>query len=126
MDFFLTYVQKKGKAVTKDIRSRDPYMVQKKCQTDGYNIDSGVLLMRHMESYMGGSVSKWVCDLCVTQRKQATLMVTLRQKYLAKLLLSEYNECKSQFEVDMDDWENGDVDIRKKKYTQGGKALFIN
>ncbi|GKE76534.1 hypothetical protein Tco_1542654, partial [Tanacetum coccineum] len=58
-------------------------------QTDKRPNDSGVILMRHMEAYMGTIISKWACRLETEGRKQNTMLARLRKRYAATLLLSK-------------------------------------
>ncbi|GJX18521.1 C2 calcium-dependent membrane-targeting protein [Tanacetum coccineum] len=53
-------------------------------QTDKRPNDSGVILMRHMEAYMGTIISKWACGLETEGRKQNTMLGRLRKRSLSK------------------------------------------
>ncbi|KAL3621671.1 hypothetical protein CASFOL_036583 [Castilleja foliolosa] len=51
-------------------------------------VDCGVYVMRHMETYMGGSLRGWKCGLSKNNARQ---MKALRAKYAAAILGSEMN-----------------------------------
>ncbi|GJZ34640.1 hypothetical protein Tco_0580457 [Tanacetum coccineum] len=71
-------------------------------KTDRREKDCGIFLMRHMECYMGGDIGKWKCDLDVEGKKQNTQLGHLRNKYAAKLLLSDCNINKDKIREEMD------------------------
>ncbi|XP_071709499.1 uncharacterized protein [Rutidosis leptorrhynchoides] len=58
-------------------------------------IDCGVFVMRHMETYAGGSVNRWDCGL-VEGRSQKFTLNKLRKKYAIKLLFSDENKQKAK------------------------------
>nr|GEW36999.1 ulp1 protease family, C-terminal catalytic domain-containing protein [Tanacetum cinerariifolium] len=64
-------------------------------QTDKRSKDCGIFLMRHRESYMGNEIGKWKCGLDDEGKKQNTQLGHLRNKYAAKILLSDCNMYKS-------------------------------
>ncbi|KAJ9554626.1 hypothetical protein OSB04_018671 [Centaurea solstitialis] len=54
-------------------------------------IDCGIFVMRHMETFMGGNVSKWVSGFAVEGDAQKNQIENLRYKYVAKILQSTLN-----------------------------------
>ncbi|GJV73920.1 C2 calcium-dependent membrane-targeting protein [Tanacetum coccineum] len=71
-------------------------------QTNRRAKDCGIFLMRHMECYMGSDNGKWKCGLDVEGKKQNTQLGRLRNKYAAKLLLSDCNIYKGKIREEMD------------------------
>ncbi|GKC67038.1 ulp1 protease family, C-terminal catalytic domain-containing protein [Tanacetum coccineum] len=71
-------------------------------QTNRRAKDCGIFLMRHMECYMGSDIGKWKCGLDVEGKKQNTQLGRLRNKYAAKLLLSDCNIYKGKIREEMD------------------------
>nr|GEY42391.1 hypothetical protein [Tanacetum cinerariifolium] len=65
-------------------------------QTDKRSKDYGIFLMRHRESYIGNELGKWKCGLDDEGKKQNTQLGYLRNKYAAKILLSDCNMYKSK------------------------------
>ncbi|KAL3649826.1 hypothetical protein CASFOL_006229 [Castilleja foliolosa] len=55
---------------------------------DKNEVDCGVYVMRHMETYMGGSLRGWKCGLSKNNSRQ---MKALRAKYAATILGSDMN-----------------------------------
>nr|GMC77931.1 uncharacterized protein LOC109149952 [Ipomoea batatas] len=52
------------------------------------SVDSGVLAMRHMESYTGQDCNEWNCGL---QRGNAEQVLNLCKRFMHNILLSEVN-----------------------------------
>ncbi|KAL3653260.1 hypothetical protein CASFOL_002941 [Castilleja foliolosa] len=77
-------------------------------------VDCGVYAMRHMETYMGGSLKSWRCGL--SKNNQRT-MKYLRVRYAAALLGSDINVHRDRV-----------VAEAKKYYTEkiGGKAIGVD
>ncbi|GJW77435.1 hypothetical protein Tco_0139117 [Tanacetum coccineum] len=71
-------------------------------QTDRRAKDYRIFLMRHMECYMGSDIGKWKCDLDVEGKKQNIQLGRLRNKYAAKLLLSDCNIYKDKIRKEID------------------------
>ncbi|PWA57478.1 hypothetical protein CTI12_AA372430 [Artemisia annua] len=73
-------------------------VLQLGCKTTNNFVDCGVFTMRHMEIYKGDGDC---CDLCCLSKegkKQISELRELRIKYVAKILLSDFNLVKSEFE----------------------------
>ncbi|GJT36665.1 ulp1 protease family, C-terminal catalytic domain-containing protein [Tanacetum coccineum] len=90
-------------------------------QTDKRVKDSGILVMRDMETYMGNELGKWKCGLDVEGKKQNTQLGRLRNKYAAKLLLSDCNIYKSKINEEMDMMKSEVFNVKSIKVPQRGK-----
>ena len=62
-----------------------------KWQTDSKVPNSGVFVMRHMETYMGETMDKYECGLIDDARKQIAQLNKLRMKYASRILLHGCN-----------------------------------
>nr|GEV27128.1 hypothetical protein [Tanacetum cinerariifolium] len=65
-------------------------------RTTRNSIDCGVFTMLHMESYMGAE-GEWKCGLAKESKKQNEQLNSLRSKFAAKIILSEFNLLKEKF-----------------------------
>ncbi|KAJ0584430.1 hypothetical protein HanHA300_Chr00c0194g0727401 [Helianthus annuus] len=54
-------------------------------------IDSGVYVMRHMETYMGTRRNKWDCGFATQKSKLNKQLLMAKKKYAAKIILSDIN-----------------------------------
>ncbi|KVH91295.1 hypothetical protein Ccrd_006691 [Cynara cardunculus var. scolymus] len=75
--------------------------------------DYGVFAMRHMETYMG-DVRTWNTGLSKEGKTQEIQIASLRMKYVAKLLVSNYNKKKEYVVKEVEKFQTMDEDIRKK------------
>ncbi|PWA93030.1 hypothetical protein CTI12_AA075780 [Artemisia annua] len=80
-------------------------------QTDEREKDSGVFLMRHMETYKGTGMGKWNCGLDADVKKQLTQLGRLRKKYAARILLSDCNIHKEKIRAESDQMEDENVHV---------------
>lgn len=55
-------------------------------------VDSGIFLMRHLETFMGDASAKWACGITSTSAKQ---MATLRVRYCAAMINWEENNSRA-------------------------------
>ncbi|GKD90063.1 hypothetical protein Tco_1365570 [Tanacetum coccineum] len=90
-------------------------------QTDKRSKDCGIFLMRHMESFMGIELGKWKCGLDVEGKKQNMQLGHLRNKYAAKLLLSDRNIHKSKIRQQIDKMKSAVVNVKAIQGRQRGK-----
>ena len=60
-------------------------------QEETYTENSELILMRVMEAYMGDDNEEWSTELKAEGRNKSLLMNKLRNKFLTKMLMSEYN-----------------------------------
>ena len=58
------------------------------------HVDCAVFMMRHIETFMGESITKWECGLVEGGPEQKTQLENVRYKYLAKMMLSKINTRK--------------------------------
>jgi len=90
------------------------------CHNKKIETEHGVLLMRHMEAYMGEEPTNWVCGMgCTTEAKFYSRSREVRIKYLGKLMLSEINILKGMFMVE---YEKFDKQVKMTKMTKGGTS----
>nr|GFC64119.1 ulp1 protease family, C-terminal catalytic domain-containing protein [Tanacetum cinerariifolium] len=63
-------------------------------QTNNMEIEAGIFVMRHLETYMGMGIDELNCCLAGNTRKLKEQLLFLRKKYSAKIILSECNILK--------------------------------
>jgi len=68
-----------------------PRFPKMKCQTDLNDEDCGIFCMFHMETFMGGPISKYDCGLGRECEEHKSWIVRLRTKYATKILTSDLN-----------------------------------
>ncbi|CAI9297561.1 unnamed protein product [Lactuca saligna] len=68
-----------------------PHRLEMPWRTINNNIDCGVFTMRHMETYMGGSMNEFKVGFKNESSAQDDQLVKLRTKYLYKIITHEYN-----------------------------------
>ena len=68
-----------------------PHRLEMPWRTINNSIDCGVFTMRHMETYMGGSMNEFKAGFKNESSAQDDQLVKLRTKYLYKILTHEYN-----------------------------------
>lgn len=90
-------------------------------QSDKRPKDSGVFLMRHMEAYMGGLLSKWSCGLEKEGKKQNNMLDRLRKRYAATLMLSECNIHSDSNRARLEAIEAANVPVKRMKLPKGRK-----
>ena len=83
------------------LRGVDKQMLVMDWQTTTQCINSGVFLMRHMETYMGGGARGWYTGLTNEGQLQDKQVASLRKKYTAKMLLVENNKRKKFVDTDV-------------------------
>nr|GMC46828.1 uncharacterized protein LOC109149952 [Ipomoea batatas]GME09072.1 uncharacterized protein LOC109149952 [Ipomoea batatas] len=94
------------------------------------SVDSGVLAMRHMESYTGQDCNEWNCGL---QRGNAEQVLNLCKRFMHNILLSEVNShmhtianCVGQANREsMEMLTNRTVELKVAKSTVRGKDTQI-
>lgn len=77
-------------------------------------IDSGVYLMRHMESYIGSALKNWKCGFKNEELDQQNQIYELRKKYTSKILKSEINMNKPQVLFEVDEYRYKPNDVKDK------------
>ncbi|CAI9261236.1 unnamed protein product [Lactuca saligna] len=68
-----------------------PHRLEMPRRTINISLDCGVFTMRHMETYMGGSMNKFKVGFKKESSAQDDQLVKLRTKYLYKIITHEYN-----------------------------------
>nr|KAJ0218877.1 hypothetical protein LSAT_V11C300140660 [Lactuca sativa] len=68
-----------------------PHRLEMPWRTINKHIDCGVFTMRHMETYMGGSMNEFKVGFKNESSAQDDQLVKLRTKYLYKIVTHEYN-----------------------------------
>ncbi|GJX96969.1 peptidase C48, SUMO/sentrin/Ubl1 [Tanacetum coccineum] len=84
------------------------------CMTKKNFIDCGVFAMRHMETYMGGGEYDDLCALRRECKAHKLQLDELRIKYAAKILLSDINFKKSEFEVEAEAYRRLPLEERQR------------
>nr|GEY95921.1 hypothetical protein [Tanacetum cinerariifolium] len=77
------------------------------------SIDCGVFTMLHMESYIGAE-GEWKCGLAKESKKQNEQLNSLRSKFAAKIILSEFNLLREKFMKLVQAFEQKTEEERKK------------
>ncbi|KAJ9551857.1 hypothetical protein OSB04_015902 [Centaurea solstitialis] len=62
-------------------------------RTTGNKIDCGIFVMRHMETFMGGNVSKWDSGFAIGEDAQKNQIENLRYKYVAVKYKCQHRFC---------------------------------
>ncbi|GJQ89478.1 hypothetical protein Tco_0000617 [Tanacetum coccineum] len=75
--------------------------------------DCGVFTMLHMESYLGAE-REWNCGLAKESKQQDEQLNSLRSKFAAKIILSEFNLLKKKFMKLVQQFEQKPWEERKK------------
>lgn len=95
-DFMVQYLKEVKHPKANNIRRCKPRGFTLKWKTSGNGVDCGIFVMRHMESYMGEIVSKYVSGFVTESDEQKKQLNNLRCKYVTKLLLSDLNTSKDK------------------------------
>ncbi|CAI9282300.1 unnamed protein product [Lactuca saligna] len=78
-------------------------------QVEDSGIDCGIYLMRHMESYKGENEGSWECGLTGKMTGDVTAILMLRTKYMARLLIADFNKYKSMIVTDYEAFRKLDI-----------------
>ncbi|CAH1452668.1 unnamed protein product [Lactuca virosa] len=106
----------------KTLMTRNVVVLKMKCQAYNRSDDGGIYLMRHMESFMGDQTSKWDCGLAVDLKTQDMYLQKLRYKYLVRLLLSDHNILKCEFEKEYAKFVKMDKATRKENSSRESES----
>ncbi|KAJ9539455.1 hypothetical protein OSB04_032188, partial [Centaurea solstitialis] len=82
-------------------------------QTDQNIDDSGVFLMRHMETYMG-DLRTWKTGFVPQGKRQDSQIEVLRMKYTTKFMQSEFNKQKHYVRGQVNEYHEIDESVRKQ------------
>nr|GEY07048.1 hypothetical protein [Tanacetum cinerariifolium] len=95
-------------------RNVEPERMEMIWRTNENEFDSGVFLRSHMDNYFGQSESKWECGFCKESKEQTKKLKFLRSKFAARILLSENNSYKDEFQKKVDKVRSIDKNTRRK------------
>ncbi|KAL8215732.1 hypothetical protein R6Q57_022569 [Mikania cordata] len=98
-DVFANYLLSKDHPNTLKIYHLTSILLDLPWKTTKNRVDCGVFSMRHMETYMGGGVKKWMTGLHQESEAQSKQLNQLHFKYLCKILLSNVNILKDDVVV---------------------------
>ena len=84
-------------------------------RTEGNCIDSGVFLMRHMETYMGSGLKNWKCGFKNEVSDQQKQIYELRKNYTSKILKSDINMNKKTVLYEVEEYRYKPNDANKEK-----------
>lgn len=65
---------------------------KRKWQTDLNDIDCGVFVLRHMDTFKGGVISKYDPGFLKESKEQKRQLIKLRKKYATKILMCDVNQ----------------------------------
>lgn len=75
----------------KQIEQKQVQKFKIKWWTEDNKVDSGVMVMRHMECFKGQAQNVWDCGIEKDQKQQKATLSKLRSKYVTKILESDVN-----------------------------------
>nr|GEZ34074.1 peptidase C48, SUMO/sentrin/Ubl1 [Tanacetum cinerariifolium] len=84
------------------------------CMTKKNFIDCGVFALCHIETYMGGEEYDDLCELRRECKAQKLQLDEPRLKYVVKILLVEFNQKKSYFEVEVEAYRQLPLEERQR------------
>nr|GFA11641.1 hypothetical protein [Tanacetum cinerariifolium] len=95
-------------------RNVEPERMKMIWRTNEDEFDSGVFLMSHMDNYFGQYEIKWEYGFCKESKEQTKQLKFLRSKFAAKILLSENNSYKDEFQKKVDKVRSIDKNTRRE------------
>nr|GEX76138.1 hypothetical protein [Tanacetum cinerariifolium] len=96
------------------LRNVEPERLKMIWRTNENEFDSGVFLMSHMDNYFGQSESKWEYGFCKESKEQSKQLKFLKLKFAARILLSENNSYKDEFQKKVDKVRSIDKNTRRE------------
>ncbi|GJU75746.1 hypothetical protein Tco_1272816 [Tanacetum coccineum] len=90
IDSFINYLERHNHPSIFAIVNANPKQVPMKWNTRNKSVDSGVFVMRHMETYLGHE------EIWQEDAGEKSQLYILRAKYLAKILLISFNQKKKE------------------------------
>lgn len=112
---FSKYLQRLGHPNAEKIGKLKAKCPRLKWQTDLNDIDCGIFLMRHMESFKGGFISKYDSGLLVESEDQIRQLIKLRKKYATKILMCDLNMNQSAVMQESNAFAKFPPEMKKKK-----------
>lgn len=88
------YLTMASHLIADELRRCTPTRLSMPWRTLKNTVDSGIFMMRHMETYKGTSINAWKCGLTAESEAQNSQLTDLRVKYVAKILLADINKHK--------------------------------
>nr|KAJ0192361.1 hypothetical protein LSAT_V11C800426010 [Lactuca sativa] len=88
--YIVDYLKSQNHPKTEMFSHVMPYRLEMPWRTINNHIDCGVFTMRHMETYMGGSMNEFKVGFKNESSAQDDQLVKLRTKYLYKIITHEY------------------------------------
>nr|GEV65705.1 hypothetical protein [Tanacetum cinerariifolium] len=95
-------------------RNVEPERMKMIRRTNENEFDSGVFFMSHMDNYFGQSESKWEYGFCKESQEQTKQLKFLTSKFTARILLSENNSYKDEFQKKVDKVRSIDLNTRRE------------
>ncbi|GKB70066.1 hypothetical protein Tco_0931478 [Tanacetum coccineum] len=95
-------------------RNVEPERMRMKWRTNENEFDDGVFLMSHMDNYFGEDESKWEYGFCKESKDQTKQLKFLRSKFAARILLSENNSFKDEFQKEVEKVRSIDKKTRRE------------
>lgn len=82
--------------------------------TESNFLDCGIFVMRHMECYKGNGLADFNTHFNTEENGQQKQLDDLRRKYLAKMLLSDFNDIAEHTRDKVKDYDRLDNNLRLK------------
>lgn len=98
----------------RQLQSKEIQIFKLKWWTENNPVDSGVMLMRHMECYKGEAPNTWDCEIEKEQKQQKATLTKLRSKYVTKLLVNDINLHSNKIENEGKEFEKIPVADQRK------------
>ncbi|KAK9068981.1 hypothetical protein SSX86_013097 [Deinandra increscens subsp. villosa] len=110
---FAGYLKEKKHPIASKIKGSEIKCLQMPWMDTDNFVDSGVYVMRHMETFEGTEVRYWKCLLSNEGMTRQMELNDLRRKYVAKMVLHDINTEKMRVEVEMRSYMDNDVNVRR-------------
>ncbi|KAL1805384.1 hypothetical protein ACET3Z_028452 [Daucus carota] len=96
---FGLYMAQKSPRKIKFLNNAPVERLEMKWRTSNKNVDSGVFVMHHMETYMGYTLRNWDCKFAAEGIEQKRQLEKARKIYAAKIVYSEINILKDHMKT---------------------------
>nr|XP_017228612.1 PREDICTED: uncharacterized protein LOC108203919 [Daucus carota subsp. sativus] len=98
---FGLYMAQKSPRKIKFLNNAPVQRLEMKWRTSNKNVDSGVFVMHHMETYMGYTLRNWDCKFAAEGIEQKRQLEKARKIYAAKIVYSEINILKDHMKTEI-------------------------
>ncbi|KAL1831635.1 hypothetical protein ACET3Z_001286 [Daucus carota] len=98
---FGLYMAQKSPRKIKLLNNAPVQRLEMKWRTSNKNVDSGVFVMHHMETYMGYALRNWDCKFAAEGIEQKRQLEKARKIYAAKIVYSEINILKDHMKTEI-------------------------